>query len=105
MNTELSKTVAGFLSFVREQGVIGLAIGVILGGAVGKLVTSLVNDIVLPCITLVVGSPEGMQSLAWHGITYGKFIAALVDFVLIAAVVYFGVKMLGLDRIDSKKTQ
>lgn len=95
--------VAGFVTFIREQGVVGLAVGVILGGAVGKIVASLVNDIVMPVVGIIIGSADGMKSLSYQGIAYGSFISTLVDFAIIAAVVYFGVKMLGLDKLDAKK--
>ncbi|MEK7063493.1 MAG: MscL family protein [Patescibacteria group bacterium] len=92
-----------FLTFIREQGVIGLAIGFILGGAVGKVVASLVGDIIMPIIAAVLGSTDGLAGLAVWGIKYGNFIATLLDFVIIAAVIYFVFKRLGLDKIDKKK--
>lgn len=92
-----------FLNFIREQGVVGLAIGFILGGAVGKVVASLVNDIIMPALALVLGSTEGLKGLAYMGINYGAFISVLVDFVIIAAVIYFVFKKIGLDKLDKPK--
>jgi large conductance mechanosensitive channel len=104
MNPESAKgALEGFMTFIREQGVIGLAIGVILGGAVGKVVSSLVADIIMPVVAMVLGSTDGMAGLAVMGIAYGKFIATIVDFAIIAAVIYFGIKGLGLDKLDKKK--
>lgn len=104
MNPEMAKgAIQGFVTFIREQGVIGLAIGVILGGAVGKVVTSLVNDVIMPMVGIVLGSTNGIADLSVKGVMYGKFVATLVDFTIIAAVIYFGVKMLGLDKLDAKK--
>lgn len=97
------KTVISFVSFIREQGVVGLAIGFILGGAVAKVVSSLVNDIIQPLIGLLVGHAEGLAKLSFHGVAYGNFIATLIDFVIVAAVVYFGFKLLGLEKLDAKK--
>jgi len=93
----------GFLTFIREQGVMGLAVGFILGGAVSKVVTSLVENIVQPLLGYVLGSASGLNSLAFGPITYGQFITALVDFLVIAAVVYLMVKVLKLDKLDKKK--
>lgn len=93
-----------FLTFIREQGVVGLAIGFILGGAVGKVVASLVNDIIMPIVSLLLGSTEGLKGLAVYGISYGAFISTLVDFVIIAAVIYFVFKRIGLDKLDKPKT-
>jgi large conductance mechanosensitive channel len=100
---KLQGSIAGFLDFIRAQGVVGLAIGVVLGGAVQKVVSSLVSDIVMPVITLVLGGPTmTMQSLSFMGVQYGHFIATLLDFAIIAAVIYFGVKGLGLEKMDKK---
>lgn len=97
----------GFLQFVREQGVVGLAIGFILGGAVAKLVASLVADIINPILGIVLGAAKGLEtayfSLGPAKILYGHFLESVIDFLVIALVVYFGVKKLGLDKLDKKK--
>jgi len=97
----------GFLEFVKEQGVVGLAVGFILGGAVAKLVASLVTDIINPVLGIVLGATKGLDtaylSLGPAKILYGHFIGVLVDFLVIALVVYYGVKGLGLDKLDKKK--
>lgn len=94
---------SGFLTFIREQGVVGLAIGFILGGAVSKLVASLVEDIIQPVIGMIFGSPDGLSALSSGSIMWGKFLAVGIDFLIIAAVVYFGFKALKLEDIDKKK--
>jgi large conductance mechanosensitive channel len=92
-----------FLTFIREQGVVGLAIGFILGGAVGKVVASLVNDLIMPVLAIVLGSTEGLKGLSYMGVNYGAFISTLIDFIIIAAVIYFVFKKIGLDKLDKKK--
>jgi large conductance mechanosensitive channel len=96
-----------FIQFVREQGVVGLAIGFILGGAVGKVVSSLVADIIQPILGLVLGVAGGLTEASFKilgaTIKYGNFIAVLIDFIIIALVVYFGFKALKLDKLDSPK--
>ncbi len=92
-----------FLAFIREQGVVGLAIGFILGGAVGKVVASLVNDLIMPVLAIILGSTEGLKGLSYMGVNYGAFISTLIDFVIIAAVIYFVFKKIGLDKLDKKK--
>lgn len=98
----------GFIDFVREQGVVGLAVGFILGGAVSSVVSSLVEDIINPLIGLALGSAEGLAQasvdVAGATVRYGSFLTILIDFAVIALVVYFGVKMLGLDKLDKKKS-
>lgn len=97
----------GFLNFVREQGVVGLAVGFILGGAVSKVVTGLVTDIINPIVGLALGSAEGLKAASFQigstKIMYGDLISTLLDFIIVALVVYFGVKLLKLDKLDKKK--
>jgi len=94
-----------FVAFIREQGVIGLAIGFIMGGATSKVVTSFVTDLVQPVIGLIFGSADGLASMQIGPVKYGSFIATMIDFAIIAAVVYFGFKGLKLDALDKKKDQ
>jgi large conductance mechanosensitive channel len=97
----------GFLDFVREQGVVGLAVGFILGGAVSKLVTSLVQDIINPVLALGLANVENLKEayvqIGAAKIMWGSFLNVLIDLVVVALVVYFGVKWLKLDRMDKKK--
>ena len=97
----------GFVNFVREQGVVGLAVGFILGGAISKMVASLVDDIINPLLGLAFGAAgnlnEASVNIGGASLTWGKFVGTAVDFIVIALVVYFGVKMLKLDKLDKKK--
>ena len=97
----------GFLEFIREQGVVGLAVGFILGGSVSKVVTAIVDDLVNPILGLLLGSTKGLENayFPFFGakITYGHFLTVFLDFLIIAAVIYFVVKGLKLDKIDRKK--
>jgi large conductance mechanosensitive channel len=97
----------GFINFIREQGVVGLAVGFILGGAVSKVVTAFITDMINPLLGIALGVVGELKtasiSVAGANIMYGDFLGVLVDFTVIAAVVYFGVRMMGLDKIDKKK--
>ena len=97
----------GFIDFIREQGVVGLAVGFILGGAVSKVVSALVTDIINPILGLILGAAQGLKEayipVGTSKIMYGDMISVLIDFVIISLVVYYGVRMLGLDRLDKKK--
>lgn len=99
----------GFINFIREQGVVGLAVGFILGGAISKVVSALVTDIVNPIIGIALGAAEGLKTasikLGSAEILYGDLISVVVDFLVIALVVYFGVKMIGLDKLDKAKNK
>lgn len=96
-----------FIEFIRTQGVVGLAVGFILGKAVSDVVASIVNDLVNPIIGIALGKFGNLSTLSIHilsaNITYGKFISILINFIIIAFVVYFGVKKLGLDKLDKPK--
>lgn len=96
-----------FLEFIREQGVVGLAVGFILGGSIAKLVSSLINDIINPLLGILLGAADSLSSqfiqVSKARIMYGNFINSLIDFLVIALIVYFGVKGLKLDRLDKKK--
>jgi large conductance mechanosensitive channel len=95
-----------FIDFIRKHGVVGLAIGFIMGGSVSKLVTALVNDLINPFIGLIIGNPEGLKAASFmigtSTFLYGDFISNLIDFVIIAAVVFFIFKGIGLDKLDKK---
>ncbi len=97
----------GFIDFIREQGVVGLAVGFILGGAVSKVVAALVADIINPLLGVALGAASGLKtasiSVGSAQILYGDLLSVLIDFLVIALVVYFGVKLIGLDKLDKKK--
>ena len=102
----------GFIDFIRGQGVIGLAIGLVLGSSVTAVVKSLVDNIINPIIGLLLGNValneysavlvEKTATSAGLTLGYGAFISSLLDFVIIAAVVFYVFKGLGLDKLDKK---
>lgn len=97
---------AGFIEFIRKQGVVGLAIGFILGGAVSKVVGSLVQDIINPVLGLVLGKMGDLSNYSLKigaaEIMWGNFVSVLIDFLVIAFVVYFVFKRLGIEKLDKK---
>ena len=95
--------IKGFVKFIREQGVIGLAIGFILGGAVSGVVSSLVNDIINPIIALAFSGIENLSGWMIGPVALGNFLSVLINFVIVAAVVYYIFKGLRLDTLDKKK--
>ncbi len=98
----------GFVNFIREQGVIGLAVGFILGGAVSKVVASFVTDIINPILGVILGATGGLKEASIKigpaKIMWGNFVSTTIDFLIIALVVYYGIKILRLDRLDKKKS-
>ncbi len=106
-----------FKDFVMRGNVVDLAVGIIIGAAFGKIVTSLVNDILMPPLGLIIGkmdfsglfinlSGQGYASLAAAKaagaptINYGAFINTVVDFLIVAAAIFFIV--LQLDRLRKR---
>ena len=116
---------AEFRKFIARGNIMDLAIGVIIGGAFGKIVTSLVNDIIMPLVTLALGktsmsglsvvlngvpkyvtdSTTGAQvinpeAILWN---YGNFLQTVLDFLIIALVVFVFVKTLVRIQKNSEK--
>jgi large conductance mechanosensitive channel len=89
-----------FKKFAFKGNVVDLAIGVIIGAAFGAIVKSLVEDIIMPLIGLITPGDRGYEGWVWHvgdkAIPYGKFLGAVVNFLIVALVLYvFIVKFLG----------
>ena len=102
----MTEQIKAFVSFIREQGVVGLAIGFILGGAVSKLVTSLVENIINPLVGLALGKvnlADKALTLGTATLKYGAFLSTMIDFIIVAAVVYFGFKAIGIEKLDKPK--
>ncbi len=80
-----------FKEFINQGNVVDLAVAVILGGAFGKIVTSLVDDIIMPVIAMVGGVDE-IAELTAGPVLIGKFLAATINFVIIAFVLFLIIK-------------
>ena len=95
-----------FMEFIRKQGVVGLAVGFVLGGAVGKVVTALVTDIVNPLLSILLEKSENLKTVKLAvgdvEILWGDFLSTTVDFLIIALIVYYAVKLLGINQSEKK---
>ena len=106
----MGKFLEDFKAFALKGNVIDMAVGVIVGGAFGKIVTSLVNDIIMPVITLCTGGTgfENMKFVIKHGVPatedgvaaveevaihYGTFIMNIVDFFIIALSIFVAIRV------------
>lgn len=101
-----SKTFAEFKEFISKGNVVDLAIGVIIGGAFGKIVTSIVNDILMPLIGIVIGGVDFTDlsiTVKDAVITYGNFIQNVIDFLIIAVCIFFMIKV--IDRFTKKQEE
>lgn len=109
------KLIAEFKEFISRGSVIDLAVGVIIGGAFTAIVTSLVDDIVMPIISLITGGidfsslkvtlkvPEGLLDVEPATINYGLFIQNIINFLLTALVIFLLVK--GINSFRKKKEE
>ncbi|MCJ1965976.1 MscL family protein [Candidatus Nanosynbacter sp. TM7-087] len=102
---------AGFVNFIREQGVVGMAVGLAIGTAAGDTVKKLVTAFIDPLVQLVVGSQQGLQSASFTvevagrkgEFLYGAFVSSLITLIAVAFVVYAIIHFLKLDKLDKKK--
>lgn len=82
-----------FKDFMLRGNVIDLAVAVVIGAAFGKIVQALVENIIMPLIALIFGDTDFASNWVYNGITYGVFIQAIIDFVIIGAAVFVFVKV------------
>ena len=97
-----------FKKFISKGNVVDLAVGVIIGGAFGKIVSSLVNDILMPIIGILIGGIDFSSLSIKVGsakITYGMFIQNIIDFLIIAFCVFIFVKIVNKVSNLSKKEE
>jgi large conductance mechanosensitive channel len=93
-----------FKEFISRGNVIDLAVGVIIGGTFGKIVSSLVDDIIMPIIGIIIGGLDFSQlsvSVGEATIAYGAFIQSIVDFFIIALCIFLIIKL--INRLRRKK--
>ena len=90
-----------FREFAVKGNVVDLAVAVIIGGAFGKIVSSLVEDIAMPAAGALIGGLD-FKNVFWQigaaKITYGKFIQTCIDFLIIAAAIFLAVKLINQFR-------
>ena len=102
-----------FKAFVMRGNVVDMAVGVIIGGAFGKIVTSLVNDIFMPIIGALIGNVnfsdlqiklgEPLEGAEQAAIKYGMFIQEVVNFLIIALCIFMVIKV--INKLQKKKEE
>ena len=100
----MAKFIEEFKEFAFKGNVMDMAVGVIIGGAFGKIVTSLVNDILMPVIGILTGGIDFTDLKATIGeanITYGQFIQSVIDFLIIAFCIFLMIK--GMNKLKKKE--
>lgn len=120
----MGKFMKDFKAFALKGNVVDMAVGVVVGGAFGKIVTSLVNDLVMPLLSLLTGganvssmflllkeAPEGTvvetidqaKELGIATFNYGNFIQTVIDFVLIALSIFLAIRF--ISKLHKKKEE
>ncbi len=94
-----------FKDFLKAYGVIGLAIAVIIGGKLNLLITSLVNDLITPLIfspALKAAGISNVYKLNYNGIMYGKVIGNILDFLVVAFIVFIFARKISREDLLKK---
>lgn len=109
-NNPLARKLAGFGEFIRERGVVGLAVGLAIGTAATVFVKQIVDSVITPAVGLLIGD-KGLE--AWNvtinigsrsaDFAFGTLVNGFLQFIAVAAVIYFVVMGLKLDKLDKKK--
>ena len=100
--------VGGFVNFLREHAVVGLAVGFVIGTQAQALVKTLVSSFIDPAFQLFFGTALSQSIVTWHfggravNFTWGAFVYSLLNFLFVLAAVYAIVKIFKLDKLDKK---
>lgn len=107
----MKKFIEEFKSFAMKGNVIDLAVGIVIGGAFGKIVSSLVNDIIMPLLGLITGRMDltNWKYIVVHksatvpeaAIRYGMFLQTIIDFIIVAFAIFMVVK--AMNRFKKKE--
>ena len=108
----MKKFMAEFKEFISRGNVMDLAVGVIIGGAFGAIVKSLCDDVIVPCIQLIIGKIIGVDpieemtsELNVGPIAFGNFIAAIINFLIMALIIFLMVKAINKFMSLKKKEE
>ena len=109
----MKKFLEEFKAFAMRGNVLDMAVGVVIGGAFGKITTSLVNDIIMPLISMLTG---GINFSSWKwvlkaaqgdaaevAVNFGNFIAVVLDFIIIALAIFCMLK--AINKLHKKKEE
>ena len=92
-----------FRDFALKGNVVDLAVAVIIGGAFGAIISSMVDDVITPLLlqpALKAANAQDLDKLTWGAVRYGKFIAAVIKFIIIAFILFLIVK--GMNKLKKK---
>lgn len=104
--TKGTKTLKEFKTFISKGNVVDLAVGVIIGSAFGKIVSSLVNDILMPIIGIIIGGIDFSNltiQIKDATIKYGIFIQNIIDFLIVAFCIFIFIKL--INKVSKKEEE
>ncbi len=104
----LKKGLGEFKEFISQGNVVDMAVGVIIGTAFGKIISSLVNDVLMPLIGIILGGIDFTSLTAKVGdakITYGVFIQSVIDFLIIAFCIFMVIKIFERFKKNEEKEE
>ncbi|HET7629854.1 MAG TPA: MscL family protein [Candidatus Saccharimonadales bacterium] len=124
VESRTGKALGGFMDFIRTQGVVGLAIGLAIGTQANTTVRSIVEGFINPIVAFILGSDKGLMERKWYVVgqddnttnylltlgdrqlvfAWGQVLSSLITLLAVAAVIYFVVKGLKLDKLDKAKS-
>jgi len=115
----MKKFLEEFKAFAMRGNVIDMAVGVVIGGAFGKITTSIVNDIIMPLISMLTGgivfsdwkwvlkeavlNADGTEAAAAVSVNFGNTIAVILDFIIIAFAIFCMIK--AMNKLHQKKEE
>jgi large conductance mechanosensitive channel len=95
-----------FKDFIAKGNVVDLAVAVIIGAAFGTIISSLVDDVITPLLlapALKAAHAEDLDKLTWGAVKYGKFLSAIIKFIVVAFVLFLIIK--GMNASSKKKEE
>lgn len=116
----MGKFIQEFKEFAMKGNVVDMAVGVIVGGAFGKIVSSLVNDVIMPLVTLITGGVNFtekklvLREAVMNGqdilspevaLTWGVFVQSIVDFIIIALCIFMAIRFMNKLKSATKKAE
>lgn len=105
-DSKLGKGLGDFKKFISRGNVVDMAVGVIIGAAFGKIVTSLVNDMLMPVVGIFLGGVDFSTlsfTIGEAQVKYGAFIQTIIDFIIIAFTIFIVVKL--FERLKRKEEE
>ena len=103
--------ISEFKEFAMKGSLVDMAVGIIIGGAVGKLVASLVNDVIMPPIGVLMGGVNFsdlslvIQKSPEVAIKYGAFLQTFIDFLIVAGIIFLIIKMINKAKKAQKEEE